>query len=175
MAEQKRHYYVKNGTYILPEYDASSAARELQRPHRLPEEKKQPIVETKTVKAKLVVKPLAVLGAVVVLALVLMVVLAYVRLYEAKSATGEINKKIAVATQENSRLRSQYESMVDFDQINVYATSHGMRKPTTAQTVYVNVPHRDTAQIRIVEESSVFQKAWHAIRDGFRDLMEYLP
>lgn len=174
MAEQKRNY-LKNNTYILPEYDTSSAARELQRPRRLPEEKKQPIVETKTVKAKLVIKPAAVLGTVVVLALMLMVVMAYVRLYDVKSATGEINKEIAVATQENSRLRSQYESMVDFDQINAYATSHGMRKPTTAQTVYVNVPHQDTAQIRIAEESSMLQKAWHAIRDGFRDLMEYMP
>lgn len=172
MADQQK-YSLNNGTYVLPEYDGSSAARKLQRPNQLPEERKQ-TVHTKTVKAKLVVAPFAVVGVVAVLMLMLMVLMGYVRLYETKSATGELNSQIATATEESSRLRSQYESLVDFDQIDLYATSHGMRKPTGAQTVYVNVPHEDVAQIRIAEESNVFQKAWHAIRDGFRELAEYL-
>lgn len=172
MAEQQK-YSMKNGTYVLPKYDGSNAARELQQPSNLPEERKQP-VRTKKVKAKLAVAPFAVIGVMVVLMLALMVVMGYVRLYEAKSVTGDLNDKIATTTEENSRLRSQYESLVDFDQIELYATSHGMQKPTGAQTVYVNVPHQDVAQIRIAEESGLLEKAWSAIRDGFCELMEYL-
>lgn len=172
MAEQQK-YSIKNGKYTLPEFDGSNAARELQRPSNLPEERKQP-VRTKKVKAKLAVAPFAVAGIMLVLMLAVMVVMGYVRLYEAKSVTGNLNDQISEATEESSRLRSQYESLVDFDQIELYATSHGMKKPTSAQTVYVNVPHQDMAQIRIAEESNLLEKAWSAIRDGFCALMEYL-
>ncbi len=159
-------------SYTLPEYDGTSAARELPNSDNLPKER--PRVRTKTVKAKVVVAPFAIVGIAAALMLLLMVIMGYVRLYEAESAKGELEDQLTAASQENSRLRSQYESLLDYDQIDNYATSHGMQKPTSWQTVYVNVPHPDVGQIRIAEESNIFEKAWAALCDSFDELMEYL-
>lgn len=156
-----------NGTY-----GASSAARELNIPSRLPEQKKEKLPATK-VKAKVRIQPFTIVGVLFAVTLMLAVVMGNVRLYEAKSANGRLTDSIQNATAENSRLRSQYESLVDFDQIDLYAISHGMKKSTSAQTVYVSVPSADNAQIRIAEESSMFEKAWTAVVEGFHELVSY--
>lgn len=178
MAETKKRIYATNGAaaydvYAMPEYDPSSAARKLRRPAELPREDAGAVREKK-VRAKVLVAPFTVVGVAAVVLLLVMVIVGYVRLYEAKSAGGELDGQLSLAQEENARLMAQYENLINFDQIDTYAASHGMQKPNSAQMVYVNIPHGDVAQIHVNEEAGILERAWSAVCDGFAGLVEYL-
>lgn len=178
MAEMKKHTYSTNGAaaydiYSMPGYESSSAARKLPQPYELPEERPAHIREKK-VKARLAVTPFTIIGVAAVAMLLLMVVYGYVRLYEAKSVSGELDNTLSAATEENTRLQAEYDGLVDYDMIDAYALAHGMQQPTSAQTVYVSVQKADVAQIENTKEPGIFSKAWSAFRESFTGLMEYI-
>ena len=144
----------------------------LERPSNLPEERKEP-QKQKVEKAKLVIAPFAAVGMLVVVALLAMVVYGYVQYYEASSRVGELNSQLTHELQENTKLRSSYESKIDLKQIEVQARELGMRQPTARQTVYLNIPGADHTEVLEVDNRSFLQKTWDAIRDSFTGIVEY--
>lgn len=178
MAESKKRIYATNGAaaydvYAMPEYNPDSAARKLRKPAELPQQNTKQAREKK-VRAKVLVAPFTIVGVAAVALLLIMVVVGYVRLYEAKSVGGELESQLSLAKEENARLMAQYENLIDYDGVDTYAAAHGMQKPTSTQVIYVNIPHADVAQIKTAEGEGIFQRAWSALRDGFAGLMEYL-
>ncbi|MCQ2418289.1 MAG: hypothetical protein MJ085_00755 [Clostridia bacterium] len=176
MAEDRRSIYRTNGAaaydiYSLPEFD-SNAARKV-KPAQLPHEHNKAQRE-KSVKAKIQVTPFTVVGIAAVVLAAVMVMLGYVRLYEAKNLSGELNSKLTAVKTENVRLRAQYDNIVGYDDVALYATSHGMRQPTSNQTVYVSVPQKDVAVIETYQKQGLLSQAWDTFRDGFKSVVEYL-
>ena len=108
-----------------------------------------------------------------VVALLAMVVYGYVQYYEASSRVGELNSQLTHELQENTKLRSSYESKIDLKQIEVQARELGMRQPTARQTVYLNIPGADHTEVLEVDNRSFLQKTWDAIRDSFTGIVEY--
>ena len=102
-----------------------------------------------------------------------MVVYGYVQYYEASSRVGELNSQLTHELQENTKLRSSYESKIDLKQIEVQARELGMRQPTARQTVYLNIPGADHTEVLEVDNRSFLQKTWDAIRDSFTGIVEY--
>ncbi len=153
-------------------YDYRSNAVPKPRPAKLPEEKPLPHAK-KAPKAKLAIAPLAVVGLVVTTVLLLMVVYSYVQLYEATDRAGALSRELSSTQAETAKLRSAYESRIDLAEIEAKAREFGMMQPSTRQTVYLNIPGADHAEILQVDERSFLEKAWAALAGSFRGVVEY--
>lgn len=150
---------------------AANTARRPERPNALPE---APVRRVQVRKVKPAVSPLALLGTVAALALLVLVVFSYVRLYEAQSEVGELQSRSAELSEEQARLRAQYESAIDPEAIEARALALGLRQPTAAQKVYVQVDGNDTTELfEAPEEKSLVQQVCDAFCGVFRDAVEY--
>jgi len=152
-----------------------STARELELPE-LPElpQQRPADQEQVIVKARAEISVVAVLGFVVVLALLVMVISGYVRLYELSSAHADLSEELTALQAEQSRLEASYESKLDMDQIEAVAASElGMRVPGDDQIVYLDMSGEDAAVVYDSDSmgvSSVFQ----ALKNGFSYLTDYI-
>lgn len=150
---------------------AANTARPLERPNVLPE---APVRRVQVRRVKTAVSPLALLGTVAALALLVLVVFGYVRLYEAQSEVGELQSRSAELSEEQARLRAQYESAIDLKAIEARALALGLRQPTASQKVYVQVDGKDTTELfEAPEEKSLMQQVCDAFCGVFRDAVEY--
>ena len=151
----------------------NSAAQPLQQPERLPDApaQRQPV---RKVKARLAVSPFAILGPAVAMVLLFLVVFSYVRMYEAKSLTGELSKELTAQSERNERLKAQFEDKLDLDQVKERALELGMRQPTSSQIVYIHVDTGDTTQVFSAKKERNFaQSVFDAFRSLFTDALEY--
>ena len=152
-------------------YDIRGTAVPKPRPPVLPEEK--PIQHAKKApKARPAIAPLALVGLAAVTLLLLMVVYSYVQLYEATERAGELNRQLASTQADTAKLRSAYESRIDLAEIEAKAREYGMTQPSTRQTVYLNIPGADHAEILQVDQRSFLEKAWDALAENFRGVVE---
>ena len=173
MAE-RRQFNMVNGSAAYDLYSTrfdGTAARKPQ-PAVLPDEVQLP--QKKTVqKAKIVISPFAAVGMLVVVALLAMVVYGYVQYYEATSRVGELASQLSAAQQENTKLRSSYESKIDLTKIEADARELGMRQPTAKQTVYLNIAGADHTELLQVDDRGFAEKTWDAISESFKGIVEY--
>lgn len=170
MADKKRYY--DNGATVYDYY--SSAARSLTLPQELPEEHVEPARKKKVkVKAKTVVAPFALVGAIVALSLLVMMVFGYVQLYEARVRVGELNDQLTELQVENGKLRSGYESGIDLTLIELQAKQLGMKMPSSDQEVYLNISNTDCGEVIAVQNPNIFRQTWNAIESSFTGILEY--
>ena len=141
-------------------------------PAALPEERIAPRKQ-KAPKAKLTIAPLAVVGLAVAVFLLAMVVYSHVQLYQVSNRVGELREQISDAEISASKLQSAYEGRINLDQIEARAKELGMNQPTAKQTVYVNVPGADRAEVLRVDDRGFAHKAWDAISGSFQGILEY--
>lgn len=165
--------YQTNGAAAVDVYAAryrDSAAVRL--PQQLPEERpaQQP---AKLPRAKTVIAPFALIGALAALFLLVMVIQAHVRLYEVRSRQGELDRQEAQLDEEISRLQAEYNSKIDLQKIETEAKALGMRQPTANQKIYLELAGADSAEVLSVEEKGFFGKLWDAIKDGVSGVAEY--
>ena len=154
-------------------YDYRSNAVQQPRPAVLPEEK--PAVKAKRApKAKLTVAPVALVGMLVTAVLLIMMVYIYVQLYEATDRVGALEKELSVAQANTTKLRSTYESRIDLAQIEAKARELGMSQPSAKQSVYLNISGADHAEVLEVDNRNFLEKAWDALVESFRGILEYL-
>ena len=152
-----------------------STARELELPE-LPELPQQRPADRErvVVKARAEISVTAVLGFVAVLALLVMVISGYVRLYELSSDHADLADELTALQAEQDRLEASYESKLDMEQIETVAASElGMHVPGADQIVYLDMSGEDAAVVYDSDSmgvSSVFQ----ALQNGFRYLTEYI-
>ncbi len=150
-----------------------NTARPLERPQRLPESpvRKQP---AKRVRAKVAVAPLALLGTVVVFALLFLVIFSYVSLYETQTDVAELENTLEVLNEQQAHLEAKYEAALDLEAVEQRARDLGMKEPNPDQIVYVRVETGDTTQLYAApQEESFFTRVFDAFRSAFRDAMEY--
>ena len=166
--------YEKNKTSgsLNPGLSYNGSAAVQPRPAVLPEEK-QVQQKQKAPRAKLTVAPFAAIGMVVVVALLMMVVYNYVRLFEATNRVGELNQDLTSAQANAAKLRSTYESRIDLAAIEARARELGMNQPTAKQTVYLNIAGADHAEVLQVDNRSFLEKAWDAITGSVTGITEY--
>ena len=166
MADKKYDFYGSAA------YDVRATAVPRPRPARLPEEKPLPKAK-QAPKPRLAITPLAVVGLVIVMALLLMVVNSYVQLYVARNRIGELNQQLSAAHTTTEKLRSTYESRIDLAQIEMRAKELGMTQPSTRQTVYLNIAGADHAEVLQVDRRSFLEKVWDAVSESFNGVLEY--
>ena len=152
--------------------ESAAVQQQPQLPPELPEEKPEPR-KKKVVKAKLEVSPLALIGLLVVTALLAMVVYGYVQLYEATNRAGELQQELDAVKDETGKLRSAYESRINLAQIEQRAKELGMNQPSIKQTVYLNIAGTDHTEVFEVDHRNFAEKAIDAVSSSFEGILEY--
>ena len=158
-------------------YDLNSVrdntARPLRQPERLPDapERAKPV---RRVKTRLAIAPFTVLGTAVAVVMLFLVIFSYVRLYEAQSAVSDLKETKTLLTEEQQRLRSQYENSLDLEAIEARALELGMRQPLPSQIVYVEVAAGDRVELgEVQEERNLFEQIYDAFYGVISDVVEY--
>ena len=150
-----------------------NTARPLRQPERLPDapERAKPV---RRVKTRLAIAPFTVLGTAVAVVMLFLVIFSYVRLYEAQSAVSDLKKTKTLLTEEQQRLRSQYENSLDLEAIEARALELGMRQPLPSQIVYVEVAAGDSVELgEVQEERNLFEQIYDAFYGVISDVVEY--
>ena len=150
-----------------------NTARPLRQPERLPDapERAKPV---RRVKTRLAIAPFTVLGTAVAVVMLFLVIFSYVRLYEAQSAVSDLKETKTLLTEEQQRLRSQYENSLDLEAIEARALELGMRQPLPSQIVYVEVAAGDSVELgEVQEERNLFEQIYDAFYGVISDVVEY--
>lgn len=150
-----------------------NTARPLRQPERLPDapERAKPV---RRVKTRLAIAPFTMLGTAVAVVMLFLVIFSYVRLYEAQSAVSDLKETKTLLTEEQQRLRSQYENSLDLEAIEARALELGMRQPLPSQIVYVEVAAGDSVELgEVQEERNLFEQIYDAFYGVISDVVEY--
>ena len=150
-----------------------NTARPLRQPERLPDapERAKPV---RRVKTRLAIAPFTVLGTAVAVVMLFLVIFSYVRLYEAQSAVSDLKETKTLLTEEQQRLRSQYENSLDLEAIEARALELGMRQPLPSQIVYVEIAAGDSVELgEVQEERNLFEQIYDAFYGVISDVLEY--
>ena len=166
--------YRTNGSAAYDVRRYGNAAPEIRRPG-LPEERRQPTPARRVrVRAKTEIAPLAVLGLVATVGMLILVVFSYVRLYEATAEVGRLNEELAALSQEQQALTSEYEGKIDLAAIEQRARELGMVQPTDAATVYLNLSGTDRAEVLSEESPGLLESVIGAFKSSVESLVSYL-
>ena len=150
-----------------------NTARPLKQPERLPDapERAKPV---RRVKTRLAIAPFTVLGTAVAVVMLFLVIFSYVRLYEAQSAVSDLKDTKSTLTEEQQRLRSQYENSLDLEAVEARALELGMRQPLPSQIVYVEVAAGDSVELgQVREERNLLEQIYDAFYGVISDVVEY--
>ncbi len=152
-----------------------NTARELELPElpELPQQRPADREEV-TVRRRAEVSVVAVLGFAAVLALLVMVISGYVRLYELSSTHADLTDELTALQAEHNRLEASYESKLDMDQIETVAAGElGMHVPTDDQIVYLDMSGEDAAVVYDSDSMDV-GSVFRALKNGFGYLTDYI-
>ena len=174
MAKQDMKYAVNatdgSSAYVLapeiPAYDEPARrARPEKRTRKTVRSASQP-------QSKYGVSPIAILGFAAVAAMLVFVLLGYVKLNDVANGTSQLEDKLEELTENERRLHIEYEKVFDINEIERYATTElGMTKPSDAQIYTVNVTPPDKAEVLAADSSS-----GHPVKDFIaflKSLTEY--
>ena len=147
-------------------------------PEERPEPKARPKQGTRTgTRIRTGLAPSAVLGFMMALAMLILVIFGYVRLYEATTENAKIADELADMKAQNAILAKQYEGSVDLAYIEDMAMNElGMQKVLPEQIVYVNLSHATDKGVIVTtqKEKGFLGRAVESIVSSVRDLKEYL-
>lgn len=160
----------------VPVRNRGNAAPEIPELPELPELPKgrKESAEKVVVHARAEISVTAVLSFVAVLALLVMVISGYVRLYELTSVHASLSSDLTELEEEHDRLEASYEGRLNMEQIEAVAASElGMRLPTDDQIVYLDMPGEDTAVVYDSDTMGV-ESVVQALKNGFGYLIDYI-
>lgn len=170
MADNEKIRVLYNGAAAY-DLNIRGNAVEQPRPSRLPEERprRAPAVRTKPASVFLAVATILALACVMAV-----LVFAHGRLYDVTSRVSSQKSELAELEKQRALLEGQYNSMIDYRAIEEEATTRlGMSKPTTGQTVYVNLSGADRAEV-LSGRGGLLSQVGKLVSDAFAGLGEYL-
>ena len=95
------------------------------------------------------------------------------RLYESKTQVAVLQREYNELTEQQGKLRSEYESKINFAAIEAQAARLGMSKPTGAETVYINLSGEDRGEVLATAPTTLTALA-RLTDDAFANLEAYL-
>ncbi len=149
----------------------NQTARPLERPENLPQ---APSAPAKKVRFKLSVSPFAVFGTMAVVVMLFLVIFSYVSMFEVRNDIGELEREKASLSQQQEKLRSQYESSIDLTQIEARALELGLCQPMAEQVRYVHIGEGDKTEVYSSDEDrNMIGQVYDAFKGVFTDVVEY--
>lgn len=159
-------------------YDLDALARERQlddagiitekEAHPAPQPQRRPRPQAKSHPQPLVVGSIILLAAMVV---VLMI--GYVRLTAISSDVSDIKKHITELESENVSLLTEYERTYDLATVKKTAEKAGMAKPSSGQIEYIDINSGDSAVVYRAGADGAVHRAFTQIQAGADHVLEF--
>ena len=179
------HYNKRSAVYGSLAYDLDALARERQlddagklpqRPRPQAQQEAQPVRRQKTAaRAAVQLSPAVLIGTVIVTAMVVALMLCYVKLTGISDNVSTIKRSISALEDEHIALLTEYEKTFDLASVKAAAEAAGMSKPTSGQIVYIDLSGADTAEVYAAGGSAALNgltdkvsKAWAYAVEYFR-------
>ena len=176
------HYNKRSAVYGSLAYDLDALARERQlddagklpqRPRPQAQQEAQPVRRQKAAaRASVQLSPAVLIGTVIVTAMVVVLMLCYVKLTGISDNVSTIKRSISALEDEHIALLTEYEKTFDLATVKEAA---GMSKPTSGQIVYIDLSGADTAEVYAAGGSAALNgltdkvsKAWAYAVEYFR-------
>ena len=174
-------YNKRSAVYGSLAYDLDALARERQLddagklPQR-PRPQAQPVRRQKAAaRASVQLSPAVLIGTVIVTAMVVALMLCYVKLTGISDNVSTIKRSISALEDEHIALLTEYEKTFDLASVKAAAEAAGMSKPTSGQIVYIDLSGADTAEVYAAGGSAALNgltdkvsKAWAYAVEYFR-------
>ncbi len=183
MAELKRK--PNSPVYGNLAYDLDTLVREraLEEAGRMPEQPRperqqrtEPVQRPRTQAAaqpKAQVSPLVLGGIVALAAMVVVLLMGYVRLTEISGNVAEMKAEMDRLNTEHVGLLTEYEQTFELSTVKEVAEAAGMSKPSAGQIEYVELGGADNAVIYAAGEDGVLEQAFASVKGGILALVEY--
>lgn len=165
-------YDTFSGTAV-PEYAPPLPQDEpdYERPAERPEEQAVPVPQTVPARRQYV-SPFAVVGTLCVAAVMVMLLLSYIRLTAISNESVRLERQISALEDENTKLQIAYESAFKLEDVEAYAMSElGMVKAEQDQVMYINNTRQDRA---VILDAGRKNGAAGKIGAYLRKLVEYI-
>lgn len=119
-------------------YTDGSAARQLE---QKPQRKKRPLPKIKQQPQQILyIQPMAMVGMLLSVVMLVMMVVGSVELYQAKNQKQAMEKYVLSLTRENAADRAEYEESLDLETIEKSALAIGMIPQEQAKQITISVP-----------------------------------
>lgn len=140
------------------------------RPQRtLPREKTRTVPKKK----KAAITPFGVAAVLAVAFVLVLQLFAFERLYESKSKVAALQSQLSDLTEQQGKLRSEYEGKIDFAAIEAQAARLGMAKSTGTEAVYINLSGEDRGEV-LSSRPATLTALVRLTDDAFTNLAAYL-
>lgn len=137
MAQKEKIQYIRY-------YAAGSAARKLERQPQIHEHAAPVQVPQKRI--PIVIDPVAVIGTVVALALLVCMLVGVAQLNAVNEQVLEMQQTIASLEAEQKQLRSEYEAGYDLEEIRAQAAAMGMVDSTQVEHITITLPEEEVPE-----------------------------
>ena len=117
--------------------------------------------------------PVLVGGIVVLAAMVMLLIMGYVRLTTISGDVAELKSQLATLDDQHVSLLTKYEQTFDLATVKETAEAAGMSKPTGAQIEYVDLSGSDTAVVYQAGAGGLLSSVAERVEDCFAALVEY--
>ena len=157
---------------LVREHDLEEAGkvheheREARQPRPQPRRQPQPQPQPRT-------SPLVVGCVVVLAAMVLALIMGYVKLTTISGSVAEMKSELAELNDEHVSLLTKYEQTFDLATVKETAEAAGMSKPTSAQIEYVDLSGSDVAVVHQAGAGGLLSGLGKSLEEGFEALVEY--
>lgn len=174
--DDRRRYGYMDGS-LAYDLDALARERALEEAGRMDEErharplaapKRHPVAQPV---AKL--SPLTVACGVLLAGLVVVLLMGYVRLTEVTASISEMKTEISQLEEQHVSLLTQYEKTFDLATVKRVAEESGMKKPTSGQIEYVELPVSDSTEVYRSDVGNAFERIISSISLAISTVVEY--
>lgn len=117
--------------------------------------------------------PVLVGGIVVLAAMVMLLIMGYVRLTTISGDVAELKSQLATLDDQHVSLLTKYEQTFDLATVKETAEAAGMSKPTGAQIEYVDLSGSDTAVVYQAGAGGLLSGVAERVEECFAALVEY--
>ncbi len=171
----RRRYGYTDGSLA---YDLDALARERvlddagrmeqARPEPAPQPKRQPVARPVAKPSPLVLACAALLSGLVVVLL-----MGYVRLTQVSTDISEMKTEISQLEERHVALLTQYEKTFDLATVKRVAEEAGMKKPSSGQVEYLELPSDDTAVVYRSDAGTALENIVDTIAGAAKSVVEY--
>lgn len=176
--------YGRSAVYGSLAYDLDALARERQlddagklpqRSVHAPQEVQAQPAPRQRAKAQAAVRPspAVLVGLMVVSAMVVLLMLGYVKLTGISDNVSSIKREISALEEEHIALLTEYEKTFDLTTVKTAAETAGMSKPTSGQIVYIDLSGADTAEVYAAGGSETLRGLTDRLGEAWAYVVEY--
>ena len=177
------YYNKRSAVYGSLAYDLDALARERQlddagklpqRPRPQMQQEAQPVRRQKTAaRAAVQLSPAVLIGTVIVTAMVVALMLCYVKLTGISDNVSTIKRQISALEDEHIALLTEYEKTFDLATVKTAAEAAGMSKPSSSQVYYIDLSEPDSVVVYQQKSQNVLSRALTSLGSGVCAVVEY--